>query len=407
VLSVPVPDSSDYYYVSYRRAIGFDANLSGVYSERVSVHRGPAGAAQTYYLGSVGDGQLLSDPATGFSVRQTRHDNYTASVFIEQGQSCGQRPPSLTVNPVDASAVAGTAVTYVVTARNNDATACSPTTFSLSVSSPSGWSTGFSPSQLSLAPGASSNTTLTVASNSSSAPGKYDLLLRAQDTAISGHYGEAAASYTVVSQCGKTPDISLSPSSQEAVAGVTLTYSVRVSNADAANCGPSTFSLQASAPAGWSAVLPTVTVSVAPGAASTSPVALTSGPLSAYGPYVFEVRASDPLVASRINAASANYNVLQADNLAPTAPTNLSATLKRRAVSLSWQASSDNVGVAGYRILRNGSVISMTSSTTWVDQSTSSGDVYSITAVDFAGNVSAPSNSATLGSGGGTNKGKK
>ena len=49
-----------------------------------------------------------------------------------------------------------------------------------------------------------------------------------------------------------TPILSVSPSSQSANAGDTLTYSVSVTNADGSGCSASTFSLQASAPAGWS-----------------------------------------------------------------------------------------------------------------------------------------------------------
>ena len=409
VLRVPVPDSNDYYYLSYRRPIGFDADLCCGYVERVNVHRGAAVASRTYYLGSLGDGESLTDPATGFSVRQTRHDNYTASVFVQQGQSCGQRAPSLIPDVLDATAAAGGTVAYTVTVVNNDASACSPTTFDLSVTSPSGWTSRFSTTRLSLTPGAYANVILTVTSLSSAAPGRHDLLLRAQDTAVTRHYGEATASYTVASLCGKTPDAAVLPSSQAAAAGVTLMYSVRVGNPDAATCAPSTFVLQSTAPEGWSAVFSTTTVPLAPGAFSTIPLAVTSGSSSLQGSYGFQVQARDQSLPSRVGAATGMYDV-QSDTIAPTAPGNLSATLKRRAVNLSWQASSDNVGVAGYQVARNGSVIGATTNTTWIDQSVASGTdyVYSIKAFDFAGNVSAPSGEVTVGGGSsGGNRGKK
>src|SRR5207248_8729154 len=94
--------------------------------------------------------------------------------------------------------------------------------------------------------------------------------------------------------------------------------------------------------------------------------------------------------------ASASYTV-QPDLTAPTAPSGLVATVKRRQVSLSWQAASDNVRVAGYRVLRNGVVIATTTALGWVDATVGSSIyTYSVSAYDNAGNLSLPSNSVTV-----------
>lgn len=84
----------------------------------------------------------------------------------------------------------------------------------------------------------------------------------------------------------------------------------------------------------------------------------------------------------------------------PTTPTDLSATdVDALTVDLSWTASTDNVGVAGYEIFRDGELVatiygSATSYTdTQLDSATSY--TYNVAAFDAAGNVSSESSSAS------------
>jgi hypothetical protein len=86
------------------------------------------------------------------------------------------------------------------------------------------------------------------------------------------------------------------------------------------------------------------------------------------------------------------------DNQAPTAPSNLTATtFSTSQINLSWTASTDNVGVAGYYIYRNGEYLTTTTATSYSDMGLSSSATYSyyVTAFDASGNVSAASNTAT------------
>ena len=67
-------------------------------------------------------------------------------------------------------------------------------------------------------------------------------------------------------------------------------------------------------------------------------------------------------------------------------------------MSIGWTASSDNVGVVGYVVQRNGALAGTTTSAlTLTDQGLAAGTAFSYTvqAVDAAGNVSAPSVAAT------------
>ncbi len=80
------------------------------------------------------------------------------------------------------------------------------------------------------------------------------------------------------------------------------------------------------------------------------------------------------------------------DTLPPSTPTNLAAAVVSSSqVNLSWNSSSDNVGVTGYRVYRNGIQIGTTANTFYNDTNLSPATTYqySVSAYDAAGNGSA------------------
>lgn len=87
------------------------------------------------------------------------------------------------------------------------------------------------------------------------------------------------------------------------------------------------------------------------------------------------------------------------DTQPPTAPTGLTqGAVTASSVALSWTASTDNVGVARYEVLRNGSTIGTPTGTSYTDSGLTAGTSYSYTvkAVDAAGNVSAISSALSV-----------
>lgn len=85
------------------------------------------------------------------------------------------------------------------------------------------------------------------------------------------------------------------------------------------------------------------------------------------------------------------------DTTAPSAPTNLTATTASSSqIDLSWTASTDNVGVAGYNIYRGGIYLKSvtTTSTSDTNLNPSTQYCYIVSAYDAAGNESAQSNQA-------------
>jgi hypothetical protein len=87
------------------------------------------------------------------------------------------------------------------------------------------------------------------------------------------------------------------------------------------------------------------------------------------------------------------------DVTSPSIPAGLSAKATSPAqVSLSWQSSSDNIGVAGYQVFRGGTKIAETTTTNYTDTGLSSGKsyLYTVAAYDQAGNHSAQSNAVSV-----------
>ena len=91
------------------------------------------------------------------------------------------------------------------------------------------------------------------------------------------------------------------------------------------------------------------------------------------------------------------------DDIAPTAPANLKATDKGDIITLTWQPSSDKVGVTGYTIFRNGIQVGTATDTHWTDTNIELGGViyrYTVKAHDAAGNLSDSSNTEEVQTGG-------
>src|SRR2546430_5974900 len=102
---------------------------------------------------------------------------------------------------------------------------------------------------------------------------------------------------------------------------------------------------------------------------------------------------SDPVTVTVANSAPP-----PTDTTPPSVPTGLRASaVSSSQINLSWAASSDNVGVRGYRVYRGGTQIATTSATFYTDTGLSPSTTYSyaVAAFDAAGNLSAQSSPAS------------
>jgi len=111
--------------------------------------------------------------------------------------------------------------------------------------------------------------------------------------------------------------------------------------------------------------------------------------------YDYVVRAVDGAGNQSDPSPTASVTTPALDTTAPTAPAGTAAvTVSFDRVDVSWNAASDDVAVAGYRIFRDGTLLGTVGSsvTKYVDTtvSPSTGYTYTVRAVDAAGNESGP-----------------
>jgi hypothetical protein len=110
-----------------------------------------------------------------------------------------------------------------------------------------------------------------------------------------------------------------------------------------------------------------------------------------------------PTNPTNISAApSETRATVSADTIAPTTPTNLgTVAVSNSEINLTWNPSSDNVAVAGYRVFRNGALINTTASNSYSDAglAASTTYTYAVLAFDASRNTSPltqPENASTL-----------
>ncbi|MDY8138065.1 GEVED domain-containing protein [Aquimarina sp. 2201CG5-10] len=123
--------------------------------------------------------------------------------------------------------------------------------------------------------------------------------------------------------------------------------------------------------------------------------------LAAGTAYDFSVRAKD--AAGNISGSSNVVNVTTTSNpddtQAPTAPGNLTASnVAQTTLSLSWTASTDNIGVTGYDVYRGATRLTTVTGTSYNVSGLTANTSYSfsVKAKDAAGNESASSNTVNV-----------
>ena len=138
------------------------------------------------------------------------------------------------------------------------------------------------------------------------------------------------------------------------------------------------------------------------GVVVTSPVgtSVSDTGLTANTSYVYTIAARDAAGNVSANSTAVSVTTLSAaDTQPPSIPTSLQGTaVSTTQINLSWSASTDNVGVTGYELRRDGVVVTSPVGTSVSDTGLTANTsyVYTIAARDAAGNVSANSTAVTV-----------
>ncbi len=122
-------------------------------------------------------------------------------------------------------------------------------------------------------------------------------------------------------------------------------------------------------------------------------ISYTDTGLGVYTGYTYTIAARD--AANNGSNLSAPLNAFTAQDItAPTVPDMLRRTSSTvSSISLAWNASTDDVGVTGYRVYRSGSLLGTTGATNFTDTglSASSSYTYTVSAYDASNNASSQS----------------
>jgi hypothetical protein len=197
--------------------------------------------------------------------------------------------------------------------------------------------------------------------------------------------------------------VTLSQSSQNGDAGEALTYAFSLINTDGSACANSTFDLASVLPSGWSGVVTPANILLSPGGSVNGTLQVTSSASAFAGSYSVGLQVTDSSSSGHDASATTTYVVnepiLTGDTQAPTIPSGLAASANFKQVDLTWNASSDNVAVAGYFVWRDDSLIADTSGTSYRDTSGAEGIQYdyTVSAYDASNNHSAQSLPVTSG----------
>jgi hypothetical protein len=365
-------------------------------------------------LATLADGESFVDSINNITVTQIGHSDAYVTVQVQMDATCVTLAPIADISPASLSAAPGSSLTYTVTVSNSDSPNCDSSTFSLNASLPVGLTGSISPTTLTLSPGQSGTAILSISSPVTAAEASYGFTVNVTDASEPARSASVSASYVVQSACDPyTPTVEILPASQSAAAGTTLGYAITVNNTDSANCVASNFSLSASLPSSWAGSISPVTLPLAPGQTGTATLSVTSPAGAAAGSYGFSLNVFDAAEPVHASIASAGYVIEiedtdATDTEAPSVPTGLVAEKKGKNIKLSWNESTDNVGVSGYAVWRDGARIGDTTDTGYVDNSAPSGTAcsYSVSAYDAAGNMSPLSSAVTVAFAEKTNKGK-
>jgi chitodextrinase len=129
---------------------------------------------------------------------------------------------------------------------------------------------------------------------------------------------------------------------------------------------------------------------------STSYTDNTTGPNVAYS---YQVEAFDAASNASVFSSPVSVTTPKAiDTTPPSTPMGLTASaISTTQINLSWSSSTDNVGVTGYEVFRNGTLLATVNATTFGDSGLTPSTLYTyyVKAVDGSGNLSLASANAS------------
>ncbi len=123
-LRIHKEDSNDYYFISYRKALGEYNSLASTYQNRVNIHRyRGAGYSNTLFIASLADGESFTDQINGITITQLGAQA-DGSMAVGVSFGCLENPPLVSLSPALAYTRTSSTATFDVTVTNGDSGGC-------------------------------------------------------------------------------------------------------------------------------------------------------------------------------------------------------------------------------------------------------------------------------------------
>lgn len=218
-LRVPIPGSTNYYYLEYRQPYGFDSfDASSFVAKGVSVRVAPAyttlakpllldltpGTAYGFIDSALPVGQTFIDAASGITVTPVSATSGVMAVDVTvttPSTTCVHANPTVTISPSTQTQLPGQVLGYKLNITNKDSLACGSSTFSVAPTLPAGWATNLGTFSVPLAPLNSYYTELSpnlmVTSSATATPGTYTITETVINTSAPVFQDSTLANYVV------------------------------------------------------------------------------------------------------------------------------------------------------------------------------------------------------------------
>jgi hypothetical protein len=188
------PDTGDSYYLSYRGAVGFDANVPDEWRDKLNVHRDNGGYL-TIYISTHDVGESFFDEELGYQATLLARDSDSATVELLVDR--GLRQTTAEMVPELQTGAPGLSRDYELTVTNNDCLEQSYVTeYEIRAAVPAEIDVTFAPQTLSLAPGESGTVYITATATDAAGEGTYRLLFNV-DGGKTIHQATAEAQYII------------------------------------------------------------------------------------------------------------------------------------------------------------------------------------------------------------------
>src|SRR5262249_41074935 len=157
--------------------------------------------------------------------------------------------------------------------------------------------------------------------------------------------------YATTSCARANPSVAIIGPTVSVAPGATASFNMTLTNNDASGCGPSSFSLGASVPAGWTAAFGANPLNIAPGASASAPLQVTAPADAPNGTYSVGVSAYNSSAVAYVGSASVSETIYAPPPVSITVSAGAAAYTAGQKISFTATVVSGSAPVSGAAVI--------------------------------------------------------